>query len=80
MKKEIDVYTDSSKKVITVDLLKVPVKNCSVDIYDKSGTLIKQVKLTEQISYIEIGSLSPGIYVLIFFIGKKIRVFRFLKE
>ena len=80
MKQEIEVFTDSSNNVLTINLSKVPDNNTRFDIYNKSGEHIKRVKIFERITSIEIESLAPGLYLLICISGKKIKAFRFLKE
>jgi hypothetical protein len=80
MKQEIDVFTNSSNSILIINLLKVPVRNCCMNMYNISGKLIKQVKIYEKNTSIKIDSLPPGSYLLIFNLGRKIKAIRFLKE
>ncbi len=80
MKQEINVFANSSNSKLTIHLSEVPKNNCTVDIYNVSGSFIKQVKLCEQNTSIEIDSFAPGLYVLIFISGKKVEAVRFFKE
>ena len=80
MKRKIKVSANSSNNILTIQLLKVPEKNCKMDIYHVSGNLIKQVKLCKQNTSVEIVSFAPGLYILILISGKKVNAVRFLKE
>lgn len=80
MKQEINISTNSSNSILTIHLSKVPAQNCCVDIYNVSGNPIKQVKIYEQNTSIEIESFTPGLYILILITGKKVKAVRFLKE
>jgi flagellar hook assembly protein FlgD len=80
MKQGIDVSTNPSNSLLTVKLLKEPCNNSSIDIYNKSGKLVKQVKITGQRTSIRIKSLTPGLYLLIFISGREVKAARFFKH
>jgi hypothetical protein len=81
MKQAINIYTNpSDNNVLTINLSKIPDKKSCVDIYNKSGDFIKRIKLVEQITSVETESLPPGLYLLIFILGRKIRAVRYIKE
>ena len=80
MKQEINIATNSSNSIMAINLLKAPVRNSSINMYDKSGKLVKQVNIYEQNTSIEIDSLPPGYYLLLINLGRRIKAIRFLKE
>jgi hypothetical protein len=80
MKQVIEISTNPSNSLLTINLLKDPGNNSCIDIYNKSGMLVMQLKITEQSTDIEIKSFDPGFYLLIFISGREVKAARFFKQ
>ncbi len=80
MKQNIDISTNHNNSLLTINLPKEPGPNSKVSIYNRSGILIKQVKISRQVTSIGIDSLKPGFYLMIYISGREVKAVRFEKR
>lgn len=76
----IEIYPNPATNQLTLNRLKNFEEQLSVEIHSISGAVLKTCTLKDQVQNIEIGDLSPGIYLLTVSSGKTNQTLRFIKE
>jgi hypothetical protein len=77
MKQEIQLTTNNEDKSLTLALSESPLQQCTAEIYNKAGIMVRQIILAGQITKVKMDTLTPGLYILIFNSGRKTQVVRF---
>ena len=71
---------NSSDSLLTIHLSRIPEKDSRIDLYNAAGKLLKKIAISEQETAIDVGTFTPGLYLLIINSGKKIDAVRFQKK